>query len=201
MSDLIVKICGLTDANDTAAAIDAGANFIGLVFVPGSRRLLDAAAARRVRDAIGHRAQAVGVFMNQDMGEVREWADALRLDWVQLHGEEDPAAWQSLGRRLIKRIRSARTDHDPRLTLPLLDPGAGSGEGWDWGAFGVLGRGALLAGGLNPDNVATAIAAVRPLGVDVSSGVESAPGRKSAQRMGEFVQRARLALAQAAKDA
>lgn len=201
MGEGIIKICGLTDADDTAAAIDAGANFIGLVFVPGSRRLLDAAAAQRLRDVIGNRAQAVGVFMNQAPDKVRAWADILHLDWVQLHGDEDPAAWQSLGRSLIKRICPTQTGHNSRLAIPLLDPGAGSGDIWDWHALGTLGQGALLAGGLNPDNVAEAIAAVRPLGVDVSSGVEVAPGRKSAQRMGDFVQRARLALELAAGEA
>ena len=137
--------------------------------------------------------------MNQSRDEVRAWSNELDLDCVQLHGDEQTVQWLSLGRRLIKRVHPGGPPPELAGALPLLDPGAGSGAAWDWHAIGARGRGCILAGGLNPENVAAAIAAVGPLGVDVSSGVECTPGRKSTQRMGEFVERARTALARASR--
>jgi phosphoribosylanthranilate isomerase len=201
---LIVKICGLTRVDDALAAAAAGADWLGLNLWPPSKRFVDRAAAAAIAAALRAAAPAVrlvGVFVDQPADQVREAAAALGLDQVQLHGDESPAYGAGLGLPFIKALAgdlARAADYDCELVLvDAVSPGrGGSGRSADWAAARVLadgGRKLLLAGGLTPDNVAAAIAAVGPWGVDVASGVESAPGRKDAERMRRFVAAARAA--------
>ncbi|HET9644145.1 MAG TPA: phosphoribosylanthranilate isomerase [Burkholderiaceae bacterium] len=195
-----VKVCGLRSAEEARACIEAGVDLVGLVFAPGSRRRLDIAQARAVREAIGGRAEVVGVFMDQTRHEVEQYASALRLDRLQLHGGEDCHAFLDIGLPLIKRLppRVARPQSWPPRVWLLLDPGAGSGAAFDWEADGgVDARGAMVAGGLSPDNVEHVIRATGAAAVDVSSGVEAVAGHKDPSRIASFCARARAALAPA----
>jgi phosphoribosylanthranilate isomerase len=204
---LIVKICGVTRPQDAEAAARAGADWIGLNFWPRSRRLVSAAqagelvaAARAVRPEIA----AVGVFVDQELDEVKQIVKQLRLDFAQLHGDESPQYTAELGPRGIKALGlSASADLDrlseyecDLLVVDTPSPGrGGSGIVGDWRVArrAAALRPVLLAGGLTPDNVAEAISAVNPRGVDVASGVETAPGVKDAELMARFVERARQA--------
>lgn len=197
----LVKICGLTDPAEAAACAELGAWAIGLVFAPGSPRQVTVADARRIVEGLPGRVGRVGVFVDADAGEVAETAQACGLTHVQLHGERvDVAAVRALCDRQV--IAGFRVDGPAALTaarespadLVLLDasvPGrhGGTGRRFDWSLLedGGLGRPFLLAGGLNPENVADAVRRLRPAIVDVSSGVESAPGRKDPERVRAFI--------------
>lgn len=209
---MIVKICGLTRPEDAAFAVEVGADWLGLNFWPRSRRFIQrsqaaevAAAARQVRPDV----VLVGIFVDQPADEVAELVDAIGLDHAQLHGDETPDYLRLLGRSAVKAIPlTGPADLDRLLGYScstfLVDtpcPGrGGSGELGDW----ALARSAaaqhrvLLAGGLTPENVAAAIAAVAPFGVDAASGVESAPGRKEAGLVERFVSAAKAAFARGA---
>ncbi len=206
---VLVKICGVTRPGDARAAIAAGADWIGINFWPGSKRFVDdLSRAAEIADAArGERADAgvVGVFVNQGTAEIERIALAVGLDRIQLHGDETPDTCARLGDRVIKAFSvGERSDAERAAAFPapllLLDAPAagygGSGRRFDWSlAIEVIGAGrqVLLAGGLNPDNVAEAVVRVRPLGVDVASGVESAPGIKDAERVERFVTAAKSA--------
>lgn len=185
----LIKICGITRGADAEAAIGAGVQIIGLMFVPGSRRLLTLAQARDLAAQARGRVQLAGVFMDQPLHEVEEIADALALDLVQLHGSEQAAEWLRLGRPLIKRVLPGDgTAGLPPGVMQLVDPGAGSGIAYAWDQCRADCSKALIAGGLAPDNVAEAILACAPLGVDVSSGVElGTPGHKDPDRITALV--------------
>ncbi|HLU64896.1 MAG TPA: phosphoribosylanthranilate isomerase [Kofleriaceae bacterium] len=204
---MIVKICGITRPEDAAAAARAGADWIGLNFWPRSKRFVTAdrvgelvRAARDVREEI----EVVGVFVDQELEEVLAAVKELALDYAQLHGDEPPAYAARLGERGIKAVGVSESSDLDRLAeyecpLVLVDtpsPGrGGSGIVGDWRVArrAAARRRVLLAGGLTPDNVAQAIAAVHPFGVDVASGVEIAPGVKDPELMVRFVREAREA--------
>lgn len=202
---LLVKICGVTTPDDARDVASAGADAIGVNFWPASRRFAGERAAE-ILAAIPTGVLKVGVFVNPDPAEVVAALQVHQLDRIQLHGDERPEAFAHVAReRTIRavRVRDATSLQDLaawRGALFLYDadvPGYGGGgvtAPWD-----VLSRGAprpfLLAGGLTPDNVAAAIRALRPDGVDVASGVESAPGRKDLGRVRDFIARARQAAA------
>ncbi len=185
----------------------AGADWLGLNFWPRSKRWIDRERARAVIDAArAARADVViaGVFVNQIPDGVRELADDLGLDRVQLHGDEPPHVCALFGARAVKALPMGDAGDLQRLAdyagceVVLCDtPSAlrgGSGRVFDWSLARRAvdaGRRILLAGGLNPDNVAEAIAAVHPWGVDVASGVESAPGIKDADRVKRFIEAAK----------
>jgi phosphoribosylanthranilate isomerase len=187
-----VKICGVrtpAEADDVAAA---GADLIGLVFVPGSKRRLDQDRALACRHAIGSRACVVGVFLDQPLSEVRAWADGLRLDLVQLHGSEPPDFATAVGRPVLKRLTLGelhRIETFPDCRI-LLDPGAGDGRAPDWRTLAPLPSRVMIAGGLTPETVAATIAVTRPTGVDVSSGVER-NGAKAPDLVRRFLAEAR----------
>jgi len=204
---MIVKICGLTRPEDAAFAAEAGADWLGLNLWPKSRRFVTASRAREVA-AAARAARSdialVGIFVDQPIEEVLELCDSLELRYAQLHGDESPDDVRRLGRRAIKAIPLTSPRDLDRLvdyscSTFLVDtpsPGrGGSGELGDW----RLARSAaeqhrvVLAGGLTPDNVAAAIAAVSPYGVDTASGVESIPGHKEAELMERFIRAARAA--------
>jgi phosphoribosylanthranilate isomerase len=203
-----VKVCGLTTPEDALAAAEAGADAIGLVFWPRSPRAVDVETARRIAAALPPFVVRVGVFVDAARDELWRVAEAVPLDLVQLHGREPLAALDGLPRRAIKALGvGADFDVDEarryarKAAALLLDAGGpalpgGSGRAFDWSVAREMRAHVprlILAGGLTPDNVAAAIAAVRPDAVDVSSGVESSPGRKDAARVRAFTDAVRAA--------
>ena len=185
---MFVKICGITRMQDAESAVEAGANAIGFVFWPRSPRFIDPYRARAIVAALPAFVTPVGLFVNQPAEYVNGVASLVRLGAVQLHGDETPADAARIRRPIVRAIGLAGpVDVDqwaPRITLLLdaHDPGkrGGTGRTVDWQAAARIAsmRRTILAGGLTPDNVADAIGRVRPFGVDVSSGVEQAPGIK-----------------------
>jgi phosphoribosylanthranilate isomerase len=197
---VLIKICGITAPGDAEAAIEAGADLLGFVFRSGTPRALDPAACGWVRGVVG--AEKVGVFLDASLDEILRIRDLFALDWVQLHGEEPDAYLEAIGKRVIRRVPVAAEIDWPRVAalcercLPLFDPGAGTGVAWAWEALAEHPPGVRfgLAGGLTPDTVADAVRVVRPRLVDVSSGVEAAPGIKDHDKIRAFVAAARGAL-------
>jgi phosphoribosylanthranilate isomerase len=200
---MLVKICGITRPEDARLAIEAGADMLGFVFVPGTPRGLDPDSVGWIAGLDG--AATVGVFSNAGLAELRAVRDRLELDWVQLHGDEPNHFIEELGPNVVRRVvprPELGWDRLARLAgrcLPLIDPGGGGGVAWDWERLGRPPAGLRfgLAGGLNPDNVGAAIHAVRPALVDSSSGIESAPGVKDRERVETFIRRARAAAREA----
>jgi phosphoribosylanthranilate isomerase len=208
VSRFFVKVCGITSPDDGVAAAEAGADAIGLVFWPESPRALTLDRARAIGAALPPFVVRVGVFVDAGRDEMARVADAVGLDLVQLHGDEPPEALADLPRRALKAIRVGHgfaprdaLRYEGRAAGLLLDTGVpgvpgGTGRAFDWSlARGVRERSRflLLAGGLTPENVGAAIEAVRPDGVDASSGLETAPGRKDHGRVRAFVKAVRAA--------
>ena len=195
----LVKICGITRPEDAEAAIAAGADLLGFVFKPGTPRALVAADVGWVREIRG--IQVVGVFLDQPLDEIVETREMLGLDWVQLHGDEPDSYLQELGRGVIRRVKAGdevdwtEVADLAERALPLFDPGAGDGLAWAWESLAERPPGLKigLAGGLDHDTVADAVRATRPYLVDVSSGVESAPGVKDHGKIRRFIDAARRA--------
>jgi phosphoribosylanthranilate isomerase len=213
-----IKICGITTVSDAQAAVAAGADAIGLNFYERSSRFVRPSVAADIAKAIRGQAVAVGVFVNSAPDEVRAIAQQCQLDLVQLHGDEPPTDIRTLaGLRVMRAFRIAGDlDAASRyldvcrqaVALPIMvlaDAAAtgvfgGSGKALDWkwladGRAAFHGLPLVLAGGLHAGNVAAAIGAVRPAAVDVASGVEDAPGKKSVSQMQAFVKAARQAFA------
>lgn len=204
---MIIKICGITRAEDAAHAARAGADWIGLNLWARSKRHVVpelaaevAAAAREARPGV----RLVGVFVDEEPARMDELAALLQLDFVQLHGDESPDVAARFGARAIKALAVALEADVDRIAAYgcstfLIDtptPGrGGSGVVGDWALArrAAALRPVLLAGGLTPDNVADAVAAVGPFGVDVASGVERAPGVKDAALVERFIAEARRA--------
>jgi len=195
-----VKVCGVTRPEDAIAVEAAGADAVGVIFAAGSRRRVDVARAAEVLAPLGPFVTRVGVFVSPAPDEVLAAVGALRLHAVQLHGEVasgDDALWTALRER-VAVIRAV--SWSPELDLDALarsvadavlidGPRAGSGRPFDWeGAHGLRRLSNwVLAGGLEPENVAEAIAWLAPPAVDVASGVESEPGVKDARRLAAFM--------------
>ena len=198
-----VKICGITSLEDGVAAVEAGADALGFVFAPSPRKVSPQVVRKLIR-ALPLEVMLVGVFVNETPENITQIADLCGLDYVQLHGDEDIRPFQAMGLKVIKSCAMGKEpapgpDDYPGATL-LLDtyvPGlaGGSGKSFDWSLAAPLARKRpiILAGGLDPDNVAKAIETVKPFAVDVSSGVEMSPGRKDHERVHEFIKRAKLA--------
>ncbi len=196
-----VKICGISDVENALVAAEAGADAIGLVFAP-SRRRVSIEQARDIGAALPPFVTKVGLFVDADAAAIQDAADACGLDVIQLHGSETPEFCAGLHRTIIKAIRvkdasSLAAMEVYRVAGFLLDSfhpevAGGTGRTFDWNlAAKVDGHySVILSGGLTPDNVGAAIAAVHPYGVDVSSGVET-DGRKDPAKIREFVRRAR----------
>jgi len=199
-----VKICGVTSATDAMMAATAGADAVGLNFYKPSPRYLEPERALPIRLALPPFVAAVGIFVNEDVDRVRRIMDYCRLDYAQLHGREGPRTVARLkDYRIIKAVR-IRTEDDLReleryrVDAFLLDtyvkgkPG-GTGVTFDWDVARAAANRAkiILAGGLTPDNVAEAVSAGRPYGVDVASGVECEPGKKDRRLVNRFVRAAK----------
>jgi len=194
-----VKICGITRGEDAELAVSLGAWALGFILWPRSKRAADPGVAAGIARALRRRVELVGVFVNQPLDEIEGYADALGLTHVQLHGDEGPsfcsAVAQRTGARVIKAVRISHASDLRDLErfhtdFHLLDAGApgqygGTGRTWDWTLLAQRRSKIpfLLAGGLNAGNVAEAIAATRPWGVDVNSGVEASPGVKDHEKL------------------
>jgi phosphoribosylanthranilate isomerase len=195
-----VKICGITRPEDALEAVRLGADAIGLVFYPRSPRAVTPAQAARLVAALPPFVTAVGLFVDPTEAEVRAVLEAVPLDLLQFHGAETPEFCDRFGRRHIKAVRmrpgvdlhaeAARFAAADGLLLDAYRPGVpgGTGECFDWAAIPAdLRAPVVLAGGLDADNVADAIRAVRPFAVDVSSGVEADKGIKDAAMLAAFL--------------
>jgi phosphoribosylanthranilate isomerase len=201
-----VKVCGLTSPEDAIAVADAGADAVGFVFWPGSPRHVEPELARRISDALPPFVVRVGVFVDAPREILRRTAEEVGLDLLQLHGSETPDSLAGLPRRVLKAVAVGDgfrpedawrfEGHAAGILLDTRSESApgGTGRSFDWSAARAVRDRAsflVLAGGLTPESVGAAIAAVAPDGVDVSSGVESAPGRKDAARVRAFVRAVR----------
>jgi phosphoribosylanthranilate isomerase len=201
----LVKICGVTNLEDALAAVEAGADLLGFNFYRRSPRYLTPADARSIVGRLPESVKGVGVVVNESADEVESIAREAGLGAVQLHGDETPEFCRALrGLKTIKALRVRRGFDAAACALYPVDAvlrdaytaGAfgGTGHTFDW-ALARQARATIaslyLAGGLTPDNVAEAVGAVRPHAVDVCSGVETSPGRKSLQLMRRFVEQVR----------
>ncbi len=200
---MLIKICGVTRIRDAVQATELGVDLIGLNFYSGSPRFVTSRRARAIADRVRDKVALVGVFVNAPETAVRAAIDDLGLMYVQLHGEETPEFVRALGRRAIKAFPlGTRRDLERLARFPcskfhLVDAhsaargGSGRRANWSLALEAASRYRILLAGGLTPDNVASAIQAVNPYGVDVASGVESVPGIKDGRKMEAFVRAAR----------
>ena len=201
-----VKICGITSPEDARAAVACGADALGLVFYPKSPRAVDVTRARAIARAVPPFVTIVALFVDEPEEQVRRIISQVPVDLLQFHGEESPAFCEQFGRPWIKALRvrpeldieQACTDYGNARGV-LLDswqdgvPG-GTGKTFDWElAPDNLPLPVVLAGGLNPDNVAAAIATLRPAAVDISGGVEASPGTKDADEIRRFIAAVRQA--------
>jgi phosphoribosylanthranilate isomerase len=197
-----IKICGITNTADAMAACEYGADAIGFVFARSSRQILPEAAREIIR-AIPPFITAVGVFVDEPADSVREIARFCRLDTVQLHGNESPEYVAGLDLPVIKSFGVKDNSvieriHQFNLKWFLMDTympdmAGGSGRSFDWAIAADAARlgQMILAGGLTADNVTAALATVRPYAVDVSSGVELAPGKKDHDKIQQFIHEVR----------
>ncbi|MDZ7809696.1 MAG: phosphoribosylanthranilate isomerase [Arhodomonas sp.] len=196
-----IKVCGITREVDARAAAHAGSDAIGLVFYPRSRRLVSVEQARRISAVTPPFVDVVALFLDADADEVRTVLDAVPVDVLQFHGRESASFCEAFGRRYLKVLAmgegapppAEQVSAHPRATGFLLDShglgqAGGTGAAFDWGRFPRdVDAPLILAGGLAPGNVAEAVRRTRPWAVDVSSGVESAPGIKDSRRIETFI--------------
>ena len=206
--DVKVKVCGITNAEDALAAVEAGADALGFIFYEKSPRYVVPGVAANIIAELPPLVTPVGVFVNEGLATVRSIMDTCGLAMAQLHGDENVSYCRELARPAMKSIRLK--DRGSLLALAeyqgrggvrgfVLDAFSelsygGTGQITDWGLAAEVAKSTpiLLAGGLTPDNVTEAIRTVRPYGVDVSSGVESTPGKKDHAKMRMFVDAVRV---------
>ena len=202
-----VKICGITSPEDALTAAEAGADALGFVFYKESPRHIFPEEAARIINLLPPFVQTVGLFVNEEADTVNQISRFCRLGLIQLHGDETPDYCSRIENRTVKAFRvRTLTCLDPitdyRLSGCLLDAyspsfygGTGTSFNWEIAREAVLRNHLIiLAGGLTAENVADAIRQVRPYAVDVSSGVESAPGKKDADKVREFIRNAKESL-------
>ena len=203
-----VKVCGITKAEDALAAVEAGADALGFIFYQKSPRYILPAVAANIIASLPPLVTPVGVFVNENLATVRSIMDTCGLALAQLHGDETASYCRELSRPAMKAFRLK--DRGSLLALAeyrsrggvrgfVLDKFSelaygGTGQVTDWSLAAEVAKGTpvLLAGGLTPENVMEAIRTVRPYGVDVSSGVESAPGNKDHAKIRAFLDAVRV---------
>jgi phosphoribosylanthranilate isomerase len=202
-----VKICGVTDPANALAAVEMGADYLGLNFYPASPRFLTIERAREIAGAVGGRVPLVGVFVNASPDEIAETVEKVGLDLVQFSGDEGPEAVAPFLERAIKVFRAGRLPGREELAAwsavwaVLIDAPhrslyGGTGEEWTYdevneAAAALAGRRLFLAGGIGPDNARRAVEAARPWAIDVCSRVESAPGIKDPELLRRLFQEVR----------
>lgn len=203
-----VKFCGMTRAGDVRLASELGVDAVGFVFSHGSPRRIRPEEARLMRNALAPLVDAVALFRDNSAEEVREAVRQVRPTLLQFHGNEDDAFCRGFGVPWIKAVPMGNGQAGSATALQLRYPGAagflfdshavggegGSGKTFDWSRLPkTLNKPVILAGGLTPDNIFGAILATLPWGVDISSGIEVAPGVKDGERMRRFVEEVRRA--------
>jgi phosphoribosylanthranilate isomerase len=217
-----IKICGITKPEDALAAVEAGADAIGLNFYKKSARYIDPTKAKEIAQAISKTATPIGLFVNSTADEIKQICDIVGLHVIQLHGDEPPEFLGLINKdhdiirarrvsgsvldKVEKDLQACSDLSDFTPDAVLLDaesPGqyGGTGESLVWEKLvdwpeRLGGTPMILAGGLTPENVAEAIRTVRPHGVDVASGVESSPGVKDREKMQKFTEQAKAAFAE-----
>jgi phosphoribosylanthranilate isomerase len=203
-----IKICGITNLDDARLCVEAGADALGFIFVPGTPRCVTAEAAARIIAELPPLVTPVGVFWDHAPGQVKATAEQCRLGALQFHGDEAPEDLLEHRLPVIKTLKVAGAADlarmsDYRVAAFLLDSPTKWSEGlarppipWDVAADAARRHPILLSAGLTPDNVGVAVRRVRPYGVDVNSGVEARPGRKDEARVRRFVAEARAAAAE-----
>ena len=203
----IIKICGIKTLTDALAAVEAGADYLGFNFYPKGMRFIEKNTCAEITSVLRRKhphIKLVGVFVNSSVDEIKDIMKTCSLDLAQLHGDETVEILNQLDDKAFKAFRGipesvngfVREDA-PALLIDASVKGVygGSGVTADWDGAAELAKKypLLLAGGLTPENVAAAVRRVKPWGVDVASGVESAPSRKDAGKMSEFVKAVRVA--------
>lgn len=195
-----IKFCGLTRPGDVRLAIELGVDALGFVFAAQSRRRLDPAQAAALREAVSPLVDVVALFMDNPVDDILVAIRALRPTLLQFHGNESDAFCRRFGLPFIKTVAMGE-GHAPAVSAATAFPSAqaflldghapgqagGRGETFDWSDIPSLPVPWLLAGGLSPANVAMAIRTARPYAVDVSSGIERAPGVKDGEKMQQFI--------------
>jgi phosphoribosylanthranilate isomerase len=202
MNRVLIKICGLTREQDVITAVEAGVDVLGFVFTASPRRI-DNETAIRLLACVPEEVLSVGLFLNQDRSEIECVIRSVPLDVLQFHGSESASECEGYGLPWIKAVamenvgsaKQAESDYPGAMGL-LLDSHragkrGGSGKIFDWSLATPVSIPVWLAGGLHADNVGQAIRTVRPVAVDVSSGVEAAPGIKDADKISAFVKAVR----------
>jgi phosphoribosylanthranilate isomerase len=193
-----VKICGITRSADATVAARAGADAIGLVFYPPSPRFVSLERAREIRDALPPFVQAVALFVNADAAQIAQVIGSVHPAMLQFHGDETPEFCEQFGLPFVKACRVKKGVSALEYLRPFSRAAAwlfdshvpeygGVGESFDWSLVPATDKPVILSGGLSPANVAAAIRRVKPWGVDVSSGVESAKGIKDAAKIAAFI--------------
>ena len=203
MTGVRVKICGMTRSVDVQAAVQAGVNALGFVFAKRSKRALDTALAAELVAQVPAFVCRVGLFMDQDSIGIARVLDQVPLNLLQFHGSEDAEFCRQFGRPYIKAVSMdsdravlRAVDEYSDAAALLLDshaPGGvgGTGAVFDWAMIPAASMPLVLAGGLTPENVRRAVEQVKPWAVDVSSGVEDAPGIKNEELMRKFIKEAK----------
>lgn len=200
-----IKICGIKTLNDALAAIDSGADYLGFNFYPKSVRFIEKSACAEITSVLKRehpQIKLAGVFVNSSVEEIKDILQTCHLDLAQLHGDETPETFAQLAPRAFRAYRGIpesnagyERNEAPAMLIDAAVKGVygGSGVTADWAAAAELATKypLLLAGGLTPENAADAVRQVQPWGVDVASGVESAPGEKDAEKMSAFVKAVR----------
>lgn len=201
---MFTKICGITCVEDALAAVELGADAIGLNFYPRSPRYVAQEVAQRIAESVRDSVQIVGVFVDVSRDQIESVAAFVGLDVLQFHGDESVAFCSNWNRRTIKALRirdtsTAQRASEYRVDFILADAyveghfgGTGSRVAVEY-LQGLDRSRLILAGGLTAENVAESVRLVGPFGVDVASGVESAPGKKDRERMRRFIENARAA--------
>jgi phosphoribosylanthranilate isomerase len=200
-----VKICGITNIEDAKVASASGVDAIGIVFFKSSpRAVMDLALAREIAIAVGPFVNVVGLFVDAEVEYVTKVLACVPLSCLQFHGNETKEYCDQFNRPYIKALRmkpgvdikqlADRYDSASGILLDAYVKGlpGGTGSTFDWASIPTLGKPLILAGGLNPENAAKAATEVKPYALDVSGGVESAPGRKNHKKIQSFIQNAKL---------
>jgi phosphoribosylanthranilate isomerase len=190
-----VKICGLTNYEDAAAAIDMGADILGFNFYPESPRYVAPEEAIKIIDKLPVFADIAGVFVNASLQEIHKTLNLCQLNWVQLHGDETPQFCGLLSSYNVKTMKAIRVKSQAdiqqaneyftdAILLDAFDPQkyGGTGLTFDWNIVGHINKRIFLAGGINPDNVISAIE-LGVYGIDICSGIEERPGKKDHKKM------------------
>ncbi len=191
-----IKICGITNFSDALTIAELGVDALGFVFAE-SPRSITLEKARKIIQRLPLFVSAVGVFVDIPVQDIKKVVEYTGINVVQLHGNESPEYCNALESvRIIKNIKVGNNtkSEDIKLTMDkyrvhafVLDPGKGSGMTFDWTLARNIKQRIIIAGGLNPENVGTAIKSIKPYGVDVCSGVEEYPGKKDIEKVKKFI--------------